>query len=1450
MDFVGLKDKHVIVTGASGGLGLVTAREFLGKSPGKPEIGTTKSPVELGAKVTLHYNSTSDTLTSLLEAYPKQVVALKANVSDEKEVAACLAEAVRVLGPPNVLIVNHGIWPTDDISVKDMSLDRWQKTIDVNLTGSFLFCREFLRAVEKHAVKENVAIVFVGSTAGKFGEAFHSDYASTKSALMEGFKLSLKNEIAKIAPKGRVNAVAPGWIRTPMADKAMQDPELMFQAMASSPLRKISEPEDVARDFRRYYAYAALFNIPPIYIFYPLRTVRVLQQAALKEAVSDSISDVLRARVRTGGFSALFHGSISFMIGSTLGRLIQFGAYDTMKLWVERNKHRYEILQQETPVSMAMGSIAAVTVVTLLMPFEVFSQQLTVDMEYDKARKVVSKGVADHPGTSTAKASTKPRTSIPVQPQLGKSSARNIHTTQKLIPPYHAEQSIPSKPTFWERVRNEGGIRKFLFRGYNASLLSALPFCAVYYSVYEASRKNMLHLIQQNKPMSETQFTKSEFVGVSLGAGLLASFTACLASAPTDLVKTRIQTSRTEHIPVTPVDALNPGSLSETAQLTASSQASKRLPPAMTVIQPEVRWWAVAKQVYQEGGIKGFYRGLNARMWTSVPFGALNFLIFDFMGVGLPLALFPFRHGGKAHFALQEYNDYIQLRGFIPQSHFHMRTEQLQSAVAHYYPHNASKPVAAQMPRRYLLGFVALLLVFFVAAAVVVGVLKVDVGGIALSAIFFMTLVIGGWVVWRRIRWYSSIEEKMPQFETILASMIQDFTHKDLPKYGITWTFAKRTKNAPRLDPETGQAMAEYVVSVHATDPIVKPEDRDPLPAYDTDTRDTIVLLGPAKAGLPSRRSYDGHVASLKVKVNDHPFYTEGIDGSARSKEKRPISKLSLELLGLSPQSSSSQPVVPSPALPDYAESMLSKHSSHHDAESTKAARVSRSAGPAIPLPFYIPRARTPSIPSEKSDTSDDHPPTPPTEPHNLFVLVTPPSRDSHTPSGPPDAAESSSQAVFPSIMTPDDYYYQDQNYLVVPPPGTTSRLRRSSDTFIPPPIAPEYALTHHSYMESLEEVAATSAAATAAKERADEVDLSLLSAPLSSTDGDDASTSRAEGTKGHREGRAETGGCVDAPPGYSDAVNNADGGMVMRGKHVGDYELILIGVLSTVNSLATAMKHVQSSFSAISNNLTANFQQSAAMAQHINSVMEQLLIQNLIISTQVKQQEAGVIAVTITLRNQGQIPLFNLQGSIEFDQTPYNARQGDCDLRTTAPVPPSEPLIFSLKDHLASPQTLSPNATLVQRLLIEVTTLQQWNARIICSFVSPGTGEPLQKKSGFGIYIIDQLVKQVLEPELAKDVHLDSLHLLDTCDLKAQFVRDIFLFNPMMALAKGTVITLKSKKTLMHIVIQDAMSLEDESSTMVASCAFYTSAPGDEHIARTCAAIIKELDVLNAATV
>jgi len=89
-------------------------------------------------------------------------------------------------------------------------------------------------------------LTIIGSSAAVFGEENHSDYAAAKAAITYGLTRSLKNEIVRIAPKGRVNAVCPGWTQTPMAKAGLTDEVAVNRAMQTRAIPKVAQPEDVA----------------------------------------------------------------------------------------------------------------------------------------------------------------------------------------------------------------------------------------------------------------------------------------------------------------------------------------------------------------------------------------------------------------------------------------------------------------------------------------------------------------------------------------------------------------------------------------------------------------------------------------------------------------------------------------------------------------------------------------------------------------------------------------------------------------------------------------------------------------------------------------------------------------------------------------------------------------------------------------------------------------------------------------------------------------------------------------------------------------------------------------------------------------------------------------------------------------------------------------------------
>ena len=215
----------MVITGASGGIGSACARAFAAE----------------GARVLVHFHRGEERARALAAELGDAPVA-QADLTVEEDVDRLFGEARGALGPIDVCVAVQGVWPRDDVPVWELPLERWDETLRQNLTATFLVARAFLREVERTG---HGSLVLVGSTAGVFGEAGHADYAAAKSAITGGLLLSLKNEIVRIAPLGRVNAVAPGWTESPMT-RGLVDADRVRAVSRTMALRKVAQPEDVA----------------------------------------------------------------------------------------------------------------------------------------------------------------------------------------------------------------------------------------------------------------------------------------------------------------------------------------------------------------------------------------------------------------------------------------------------------------------------------------------------------------------------------------------------------------------------------------------------------------------------------------------------------------------------------------------------------------------------------------------------------------------------------------------------------------------------------------------------------------------------------------------------------------------------------------------------------------------------------------------------------------------------------------------------------------------------------------------------------------------------------------------------------------------------------------------------------------------------------------------------
>ncbi|HVP53446.1 MAG TPA: glucose 1-dehydrogenase [Candidatus Eisenbacteria bacterium] len=221
-----LEGKIALVTGGSRGIGAATVRLF----------------VRAGGKVVFSYrHSEAEAEKLVAECGGEFCHAVQADLTGTATAAALIEAAVNRFGVLDVLVCNHGIWPSDDVAIDAMSEEQWCTTVATNLDSVF--------ALVKHAVAQMKQqqraghIVLVSSTSGQRGEAGHADYAATKGALISMVK-GLSTELAPF--RIHVNCVAPGWVDTDMSAEALGDSQRRRKIFATIPLGRVGTPEEIA----------------------------------------------------------------------------------------------------------------------------------------------------------------------------------------------------------------------------------------------------------------------------------------------------------------------------------------------------------------------------------------------------------------------------------------------------------------------------------------------------------------------------------------------------------------------------------------------------------------------------------------------------------------------------------------------------------------------------------------------------------------------------------------------------------------------------------------------------------------------------------------------------------------------------------------------------------------------------------------------------------------------------------------------------------------------------------------------------------------------------------------------------------------------------------------------------------------------------------------------------
>ncbi|MFG3615402.1 SDR family oxidoreductase [Nocardia sp. NPDC047654] len=220
-----LLGKSALVTGASRGIGKAVAAELLGRGANVLITARKKEPLEEAA-------------AELRElGHQGQVVALAGNSGVAEDRAAAVERAVTEFGSLDVLINNTGINPVFG-SLMDADLDAVRKIFDVNVVAALGYIQEAYRAWMRD---HGGAVVNVASVAGIRSTGVIAAYGASKSALIH-----LTGELAwQLGPKIRVNAVAPGVIKTKFADALYSSDE--ERAASVYPMKRLGSPEDVAR---------------------------------------------------------------------------------------------------------------------------------------------------------------------------------------------------------------------------------------------------------------------------------------------------------------------------------------------------------------------------------------------------------------------------------------------------------------------------------------------------------------------------------------------------------------------------------------------------------------------------------------------------------------------------------------------------------------------------------------------------------------------------------------------------------------------------------------------------------------------------------------------------------------------------------------------------------------------------------------------------------------------------------------------------------------------------------------------------------------------------------------------------------------------------------------------------------------------------------------------------
>jgi len=221
---IDLTGHRVLVTGASRGIGAACCRLF----------------AQAGATVLVQYFASGERAAELLaelrQLSDRPHARFRCDVTRRDQIRGLFEFVGNRWGGLDCLVNNAGVWVHDPLI--RLEEERLEATLSVNVIGPFLCAREAVPYLESSG---RGSIVNISSTAGQRGEAFYSAYAASKGAMIS----ATKSWSSELAPKIRVNSVAPGWVETDMTADALAG-ERGPAIAASIPLGRIASPEDIA----------------------------------------------------------------------------------------------------------------------------------------------------------------------------------------------------------------------------------------------------------------------------------------------------------------------------------------------------------------------------------------------------------------------------------------------------------------------------------------------------------------------------------------------------------------------------------------------------------------------------------------------------------------------------------------------------------------------------------------------------------------------------------------------------------------------------------------------------------------------------------------------------------------------------------------------------------------------------------------------------------------------------------------------------------------------------------------------------------------------------------------------------------------------------------------------------------------------------------------------------